>query len=327
MRRRTLIGAIASCAAASWLAANAQPAGRKKLIGMVASFSVQQMQPLRAALLGRLRELGWREGDNLEFDLRLVAPMPSALTAASVSLVQRQPDLLIAQGSPTLEAMRRQSGTTPVVFLLAADPVELGVVASLAHPGGSLTGFTNFELAVGGKWVDLLKAADTTIERIVLLANPDNNTSAPFARQIEIDGPQSGVSVQTVSVRDAAEIERAVRGASGSPRAGLMTLPDSLPILHLDLIIRLTNELRIPSIHPFRTFPAAGALMSYGLDFPELFRQVGSYADQILRGAKPADLPVQAPTKFEMVINLKTAKLLGVEIPPALLASADETIE
>ena len=327
MRRRTFIGGAALAAAAPWLSARAQPAPRKKLVGMVSSFGERQIAPLRAALLDRLRELGWREGDNLEFDLRLAEPMPSALSAASAALVQRAPDLLIAQGSPTLEAMRKHSGTMPVVFLLVADPVELGIVKSLSHPGGSLTGFTNFELAVGGKWVDLLKDADTTIERIVLIANPGNNTSAPFARQIEIDGRESGLNVQTIYVRDAAEIERAIRGAAGPPRAGLMTLPDSLPIVHQDLIIRLSNELRIPGIHPFRTFPLNGALMSYGLDFPDLFRQVASYVDQILRGRSPADLPVQAPTRFELVINLKTAKLLGIEIPPALLASADEAIE
>ncbi|UVO31012.1 ABC transporter substrate-binding protein [Bradyrhizobium arachidis] len=327
MKRRTFIGAMASGALTPWLAASAQPASRKKLVGMVSSFSARQIEPLRAALLEKLRDLGWREGDNLEFDLRLAEPTPSALSAASAALVARAPDLLIAQGNPTLDAMRPHSGAIPVVFLLVADPVELGLVVSLSHPGGSLTGFTNFETAVGGKWVDLLKDADTTIERIVLIANPDNSTSAPLARRIERDGRESGVSVQTVDVRDADGIERAIRGAAGSPRAGLMTLPDSLPILHQDLIIRLTSELRIPSIHPFRTFAANGALMSYGLDFPELYRQAASYADQILRGRSPADLPVQAPTKFELVINLNTAKLLGIEIPPALLASADETIE
>lgn len=294
---------------------------------MVSSFGERQIAPLRAALLEKLRELGWREGDNFEFDLRLAEPMPSALSAVSAALVARAPDLLIAQGNPTLDAMRAHSGTIPIVFLLVADPVELGLVASLSHPGGGLTGFTNFETAVGGKWVDLLRDADTTIERIVLIANPDNITSARLARQIERDGRESGMSVQTVNVMDADGIERAIRSATGSPRAGLMTLPDSLPIVHQDLIIRLANELRIPSIHPFRTFPSNGALMSYGLDFPDLYRQVASYADQVLRGAKPADLPVQAPTKFELVINLKTAKHLGIEIPPALLASADEAIE
>jgi putative ABC transport system substrate-binding protein len=310
-----------------WLAGRAQPAPHKKLVGMVSSFSAGQIAPLRAALLNRLRELGWREGDNLEFDLRLAEPTPSALSAASAALIGRRPDLLVAQGNPTLDAMRPHSGTIPIVFLLVADPVELGLVTSLSHPGGRLTGFTNFETAVGGKWVDLLKDADTTIERIVLIANPDNSTSARLVRQIERDGRESGIGVQTALVRDAVGIERAIRSAAGAPRAGLMTLPDSLPILHQDLIVGLTNGLRIPSIHPFRTFAAGGALMSYGLDFPKLFRQVASYADQILRGIDPTDLPVQAPTMFELVINLKTAKLLGIEIPPALLASADETIE
>ena len=285
------------------------------------------MEPLRTALIGKLRELGWREGENLEFDLRLTGGDPSAMADAAAALVQRRPDIIVAQGSPLLEAVRRHSGGIPVVFMLVADPVGLGLIQSLSHPGGELTGFTNFELSVGSKWVELLSQASPAVSTLVLIANPGNPTSTAFSRLIEASARSVKLEARTVYVRNAAEIEQAIRSAGGPQHAALMTLPDFLPVINRDLIVKLTNELRMPSIHPFRTFPVNGALMSYGLDFPELYRQAAVYVDRILRGTKPADLPVQAPNKFELVINLITAKALGVDVPAALLASADELIE
>ena len=211
--------------------------------------------------------------------------------------------------------------------MLVADPVGLGLIQSLAHPGGQLTGFTNFEFSIGGKWVELLKQIDPNVSHIVLIANPGNSSSGAFSKQIEEAARSINLDARTVYVRDAAEIEGALRSAGEPPQAALITLPDFLPVFHRDLIVKLTNELRIPAIHPFKTFPANGALMSYGLDFPDLYRQAAIYVDRILRGAKPADLPVQAPNKFELVINLKTAKALRIDVPPTLLASADEVID
>jgi putative ABC transport system substrate-binding protein len=327
MKRRKFLSLFAGVTASLSRTAPAQQRDRRKVVAMVSAFSEQEMEPLRTALIGKLRELGWREGENLEFDLRLTGGDPSAMADAAAALVQRRPDIIVAQGSPLLEAVRRHSGGIPVVFMLVADPVGLGLIQSLSHPGGELTGFTNFELSVGSKWVELLSQARPAVSTLVLIANPGNPTSTAFSRLIEASARSVKLEARTVYVRNAAEIEQAIRSAGGPQHAALMTLPDFLPVINRDLIVKLTNELRMPSIHPFHTFPVNGALMSYGLDFPELYRQAAVYVDRILRGTKPADLPVQAPNKFELVINLITAKALGVDVPAALLASADELIE
>lgn len=327
MKRRKFLSLFAGVTASLSRTAPAQQRDRRKVVAMVSAFSEQEMEPLRTALIGKLRELGWREGENLEFDLRLTGGDPSAMADAAAALVQRRPDIIVAQGSPLLEAVRSHSGGIPVVFMLVADPVGLGLIQSLSHPGGELTGFTNFELSVGSKWVELLSQASPAVSTLVLIANPGNPTSTAFSRLIEASARSVKLEARTVYVRNAAEIEQAIRSAGGPQHAALMTLPDFLPVINRDLIVKLTNELRMPSIHPFRTFPVNGALMSYGLDFPELYRQAAVYVDRILRGIKPADLPVQAPNKFELVINLITAKALGVDVPAALLASADELIE
>jgi putative ABC transport system substrate-binding protein len=327
MKRRKFLSLFAGVTASLSRTAPAQQRDRRKVVAMVSAFSEQEMEPLRTALIGKLRELGWREGENLEFDLRLTGGDPSAMADAAAALVQRRPDIIVAQGSPLLEAVRRHSGGIPVVFMLVADPVGLGLIQSLSHPGGELTGFTNFELSVGSKWVELLSQASPAVSTLVLIANPGNPTSTAFSRLIEASARSVKLEARTVYVRNAAEIEQAIRSAGGPQHAALMTLPDFLPVINRDLIVKLTNELRMPSIHPFRTFPVNGALMSYGLDFPELYRQAAVYVDRILRGTKPADLPVQAPNKFELVINLITAKALGLDVPAALLASADELIE
>jgi len=327
MKRRKFLSLFAGVTASLSRTAPAQQRDRRKVVAMVSAFSEQEMEPLRTALIGKLRELGWREGENLEFDLRLTGGDPSAMADAAAALVQRRPDIIVAQGSPLLEAVRRHSGGIPVVFMLVADPVGLGLIQSLSHPGGELTGFTNFELSVGSKWVEFLSQASPAVSTLVLIANPGNPTSTAFSRLIEASARSVKLEARTVYVRNAAEIEQAIRSAGGPQHAALMTLPDFLPVINRDLIVKLTNELRMPSIHPFRTFPVNGALMSYGLDFPELYRQAAVYVDRILRGTKPADLPVQAPNKFELVINLITAKALGVDVPAALLASADELIE
>ena len=327
MKRRKFLSLFAGVTASLSRTAPAQQRDRRKVVAMVSAFSEQEMEPLRTALIGKLRELGWREGENLEFDLRLTGGDPSAMADAAAALVQRRPDIIVAQGSPLLEAVRSHSGGIPVVFMLVADPVGLGLIQSLSHPGGELTGFTNFELSVGSKWVELLSQASPAVSTLVLIANPGNPTSTAFSRLIEASARSVKLEARTVYVRNAAEIEQAIRSAGDPQDAALMTLPDFLPVINRDLIVKLTNELRMPSIHPFRTFPVNGALMSYGLDFPVLYRQAAVYVDRILRGTKPADLPVQAPNKFELVINLITAKALGVDVPAALLASADELIE
>jgi putative ABC transport system substrate-binding protein len=300
---------------------------KARLIGMMTAFNEADAKPLRTSLVSKLSTLGWVVGKNVELDVRLTGSKPSDIYDAATSLVRRKPDVIVAQGSPVLAALKKQSVANPIVFTLVSDPVGLGFVNSLSRPGGNLTGFTNFEFSVGGKWVDLLQQLGAHLTQILLLANPNNSATVPFSKEIEAAGARANVSVRTIYVHDAREIETAIRTNAGSGKAAVMTLPDSLPVINRDLIVNVTNELRLPNIHPFNTFPAHGGLMSYGIDFPELYRQAAVYVDRILRGTTPAELPIQAPNKFELVINLKTAKLLGIELSPTLLASADQTIE
>lgn len=327
MKRRQFLGILGG-AAVSWSAtADAQRAERPKIVGMLSAFSASEMNPLQVVFKAKLRDLGWKEGENLEVDLRLTSGDAGALAAAAKELGHRRPDIIVTQGSPALAATQANTRAVPIVFMLVADPVGLGFVKSLANPGGDLTGFTNFEFSMGSKWVELLRQLDASVSRVLLIANPANPSSPLFSREIEAAGRAINIEVVTSYVRDTAEIENAVRTHAASGRGALITLPDFLPVVNRDLIVKLTRDLGMPSIHPFRTFPLNGALMSYGLDFPELFRQVAVYVDQILRGAKPANLPIQAPNKFELVINLKAARSSGIDVPSALLARADEVVE
>jgi putative ABC transport system substrate-binding protein len=299
---------------------------RPRLIGMMTAFSEADAEPLRTSLITKLSMLGWEVGRNVELVLATGASGSNIYDSAA-SLVSRHPDVIIAQGSPILTALKKQSVSSPIVFTLVSDPVGLGFVNSLSRPGGNITGFTNFEFSMGGKWVELLQQLGAGLSRILLLANPGNNASKPFAKQIEAAGAAAKMEVRTIYVHDANEIETAIRTNAGSGKTALVTLPDSLPVNNRDLIVDITNELRVPNIHPFRTFPTHGGLMSYGIDFAEVYRQAAVYVDRILRGTQPAELPVQAPNKFELVINLRTAKAIGIELSSTLLASADETIE
>jgi putative ABC transport system substrate-binding protein len=235
--------------------------------------------------------------------------------------------VIFAQGTPGLKAVRQHSSIMPVVFTLVADPVGQGLIQSLSRPGGYATGFTNFEFSIGGKWLELLMELDPRVKRVVLIANPANPNGAPFSQFIETSGRSVGVDVSTANVRNAADIEAAIVALARQPDGGLIVFPDSLAVVHRELITRLVVTYRVPAVYPFGIFPKNGGLSSYGLDFPELYRQAAVYVDRILRGASPADLPVQAPTKFELVINLKAAKAIGLSVPPALLARADEVIE
>jgi putative ABC transport system substrate-binding protein len=324
MRRRIFLLGLGMATVWSKIAA----ADRKpRLVGMMTAFSEADAKPLRTSLVTKLSTLGWDIGQNVELDVLAIGAGSSTIDEAAASMVNRQPDVIIAQGSPILTALRKQSVRTPIVFTLVSDPVGLGFVNSLSRPGGNITGFTNFEFSMGGKWVELLQQLGAGLSRILLVANPGNSASKPFAKEIEAAGAADQIEVRTVYVRDAKEIETAIRSNAGSGKTALITLPDFLPVNNRDLIVKITNELKVPNIHPFKTFPTHGGLMSYGIDFAEVYRQAAVYVDRILRGTQPADLPVQAPNKFELVINLRTAKSLGFELSPALLARADETIE
>ena len=327
MKRREFITLLGGVAAAWPLAARAQQGDRVRLVGIVAGFAEAEMQPLLTAFRDKLKELGWAEGRNLSIDLRLGRGDFKHMTDDTGLLIGRKPDVIIAHGTPGFNAVRKHSRTVPVVFVFVADPVRTGLIESLARPGGHATGFTNFEFAIGGKWLELLKELSPRVAHVTLISNPANPSADAFCRFVETLGRSAALDVETASVRNAADIAVAMTSASRQPAAGLIVVPDSLTTIHRELIIGLAAHHRLPTVYPFRIFPAEGGLISYGLDLADIYRQAAVYVDRILRGAQPADLPVQAPNKFELVINLKTAKALGLNVPPSILAQADEVIE
>ena len=327
MRRREFLGALGALGgAATWpLAARAQQ-DRVRRIGLLSDFTEPQMQPLIEAFLARLRQLGWNE-NAIRLHNRFAIGDPAQFQVASAAIVAAAPDVIVTLSSPALRAIRQETRAIPVVFTFVADPVAQGLVESLARPGGNLTGFTHFEFAFAGKWLEALKEIKPGISEILLIVNPNNPGTVGLSRFVEQLGPAHRVDLLLKPVQSASDIEREITEFHYAPNRGIIIVPDGLPVIHRDLIIGLTNRARIPTVFPFRTFPVNGGLMSWGTDVVEIYRQAADYVDQILRGKKPSDLPVQAPTKFELVINLKTAKALGLSIPPTLLTLANEIIE
>jgi putative tryptophan/tyrosine transport system substrate-binding protein len=328
LRRRefiTLLGG-AAVTVTSPLAARAQQ-DRPRLVGVVAGYSEAEMRAPLTAFRSKLNRLGWTEGRNLAIDARLGAGDYRRMTAEAGTLVSRNPDIIVAQGTPGLTAVRQHTTSVPVVFTLVADPARAGLIESLARPDGHATGFTNFEFSIGGKWLELLREINPRLTRVTVIANPANATANPLAGIIENGGRLVSIEVTTATVHSASAIEAALSSAARQSGSGLILLPDSLAVVHSELIVSLAEHHHLPAVYPFRLFAAKGGLLAYGLDIPEVYRQAANYVDRILRGTKPSDLPVQAPTKFELVINVKTAKTLGLDVPPALLARADEVIE
>jgi putative ABC transport system substrate-binding protein len=238
------------------------------------------------------------------------------------------PELLLAAGSPSVEALRRQTSTVPIVFTLVADPVGQGFVVSLARPGGNITGFSNYDPPMAGKWLAILTQVTPTVARAAMLYNP---STAPYAglylRALEEAAPSLAVTVRGAPCRDDAEIVAVMTELAREQRGGLLVLSDAFTTVHREAIIALAAQHHVPAVYPFRAFAASGGLMSYGIDQPDMFRRAASYIDRILKGDKPANLPVQRPNKIDLVINLKTAQTLGITIPTSLLATADEVIE
>jgi putative ABC transport system substrate-binding protein len=326
LKRRDFITLLGGAAAAWPLVARAQHE-RVRLVGIVSGFSENEMRSLLAVFRARLTQLGWAEGHNLDIDARLGAGDYTRMTEAAGGLIGRNPDVIVAQGTPGLTAVRQHTRTVPVVFTLVADPVRTGMIESIARPGGHVTGFTNFEFSTGGKWLELLTDVSPRLSHVTIIANPNNPMAEPLAHYIEETGRALAIGITTASVRGPKDIEAAIVGGGQQSGGGMIVLPDSLAVVHSDLIVGLAQRYKRPAIYPFRTFAAKGGLLCYGLDIPEIYRQAAGYVDRILRGTRPSDLPVQAPNKFELIINLKTAKALGLDVPPTLLARADEVIE
>src|SRR5262245_13926481 len=265
-----------------------------------------------------LDQLGWKEGQNARIEYRWGAGDPTRMRAHAKELIGTNPDVLVAESTPATAALQAETQTTPIVFLQAGNP--------FARPGGNLTGFTNYAPTMGGKWLELLKEVVPRLVRTAALFNPKTHTGQ-YWDVIEAAAQSVNVQFAKAAVADAAEIERAVKAMAGEPSGGLLVMPDSFTLTYQDTIVASAARHRVPAIYAFRAFSASSGLMSYGMDMIAVYRDAAAYVDRILRGEKPGDLPVQAPTRFELVINLKTAKALGLEIPPMLLARADEVIE
>jgi putative ABC transport system substrate-binding protein len=325
--RRAFIAAISGVAA--WpLAGRAQQAERVPRVGVLIGFPENDpfAQRIVSAFAQALGRLGWVEGKNIRTDYRFAAGNPTLYSTSAAELVGLMPDAILASPVPAVAALRLQTRTISIVFVLVPDPVGLGFVQSLARPGGNVTGFSSYDAPMIGKWLQLLKEVAPSVTRVAVIFNPDTAFGAVFNREIVAAAPSFGVTVTLAPVHDATAIEEAIAAQGREPGGGLICLPDSFNTTHRDVIIAAAARQSLPLIGTSE-FPGAGGLMSYWFDPVDLYPQAASYIDRILKGASPADLPVQQPTKFSLIINLKTAKALGLTVPPAMLDLADEVIE
>jgi len=330
MRRREFVTLVGG--AAVWpIAARAQQRDAVRRIGVLMAFVEHdpQGQANAAAFVEGLGALNWKEGSNLRIDWRWGDSDPTLMEHYAAELVALSPDLLLA-GSSSLatDVLRRRTGKIPIVFANVTDPVGQGFVASLGHPGGNVTGFSNYDPVMVSKWLGMLTQLTPPVANVAALYNP---ATTPYAalllHAIEEAAPSLSVTVRAATVKDDAEIELVMAGLAREERSGLLVLPDIFTSGHRDSIIALAARYQVPAVYPFRSFVAAGGLMFYGIEISETFRRSTVYVDRILKGAMPADLPVQTPVNFKTVVNLRTAKALGFTIPPALLVAADEVIE
>jgi len=329
MNRRAFIALLGGVATPLFLSPRASRAQQRRRIGVLSSTSETDPEGQRrtAALRQGLRELGWIEGRTIEIDYRWVAGDPGRARALAAELVASKPDVIIASPSSVLAAVQRETRTIPIVFAQVVDPVGAGFVASLARPGGNITGFASFEFALGAKWLELLKQIAPSVTRVAVIYDPATPAATGFLPMIDAAGRAFGVDVSMSSVRDTAEVERVLTGFAAEPNGGLIAVASALIANQRDFIISLAHRLRLPDVSAFRYYPANGGLASYGVDNIDLYKRAAAYVDRILKGEKPADLPVQLANKYELVINLKAAKALGIEIPVAVLARTDEVIE
>jgi putative tryptophan/tyrosine transport system substrate-binding protein len=328
MRRREFITLLGG--AAAWpVAASAQGPDRLRRIGvlMAQAESVEESQARKAAFEQALSQLEWKLGRTLAIDYRWAVNNPERAQAAAAELLGLAPDLVVAVGTPAARAAHRSTRTIPIVFVAVSEPVSQGIVASLAHPGGNATGFSFLESTLGAKWLELLKEIAPRVSRVAVISHQAAPQTTLFLRSVEAAGPQFAVQAVAAPVRGLEDFEAVITRLAGEPITGLIIPPDPFTTEHHKLVLELANRHRLPTIAAFRVFPANGGLASYGVSVPDLLRQAAGYVDRILKGDRPSNLPVQQPTKFELSINLKTAKALGVEMPPTVLARADEVIE
>jgi len=329
MRRREFITVLGG--AAAWpVAARAQQPGSMRRVGVLMNFAATQVEGVSnlAALMQGLRQLGWSEGQNLRLDVRWNAGDIQLAKIFAAQLIGLMPDVILAASTANLTLIRQVTNSVPIVFVTVTDPVEQGFVSSLTRPGGNVTGFSNYESSIGGKWLGLLKDIAPDLTRVAVMTNPDTSPQFRFYMQaIEAAASALGVKASAVAVRTPAEIESAVAGFAAEPNGGLILPGNAFTGQQQPLIVSLAARYRLPMIGAGRDFARNGGLVSYTTNSADDFRRAASYVDRILKGERPADLPIQLPTKFELVINLKTAKALGLTVPQRLLVTADEVIE
>jgi putative ABC transport system substrate-binding protein len=327
MRRREFITLLGGAATTWPLVARAQAEGMRRIGVLVGDTEDDPETKARlAAFRQGLERLGWSEGRNVRMHYRFAADNPDQFRPLAKELVSLQPDVLLAYATPVAAAFQRESRTIPIVFVSVSDPVGSGLVTSLARPGGNLTGLLLYEEGITGKWLAMLKEIAPGLSRAALIADPRRTPYDYFVRSAKSVAPSLAIELAPSPVENAADIERVIGSFAREPNGGLVLLPGT-PIKHRDLFIALAARHRLPAVYYYRFFVTAGGLMSYGTDLVDQYRQAASYVDRILRGTNPAELPVQAPTKYVTTVNLKTAKALGLTVPPTLLVRADEVIE
>jgi putative ABC transport system substrate-binding protein len=329
MRRRDFITLLGGAAAAWPVMARAQQGARVRRIGILSGSTNPEDDPATRANFAALREglanLGWIEGRNLRIDLRFTGSHPDRMRVSALELVSLAPEVIITTSAPATRAAQEQTQTIPIVFTAGNDPVTNGLLQNTARPEGNTTGFTSTVDSLIGKWLELLKEAAPHITRVALVFNPQT-VNDPYFRPIEAAVPLLGVQTLKTAVRDPLEMVRAIDAFAAEPNGGLLVVP-VLPEDSYQMLLRVAAQHRLPAITPNRRYVAAGGLMAYGTDFPDNYRRAATYVDRLLRGAKVSELPVQFPTKFELVVNLKAAKAIGLTIPEALLLRADEVVE
>jgi putative ABC transport system substrate-binding protein len=318
----------AACSGLRLPAVRAQTAQRPRRVGILEAGADEELTRMRlTAFRQALEGMGWSEDRNIQFELRWGYADASRIDHHAAELVGLQPDVIVGQTAPVVAALLRRTRAVPIVFVSASDPVGAGFVESLARPGGNLTGFTNFEYAMGGKWLEILKEMAPGMARVAVVLNPDNPSAPGQLQAFAAPAAALGLTVVPAGVRHETDIRRVLDDLAQQPNGGLVVMPVVVNTVHRRSIIALAAERRLPAIYPWGYFARGGGLVSYGIELTDLYRRAASYVDRILRGEKPADLPIQAPTRFELIINLKTAKALGLTVPPMLLARADEVIE
>ena len=329
MRRREFIGVLGGAAAAWPLGALAQQRDHPRRIGVLMGFAEtdEVWQTYLRVFRERLRDFGWTDGQNVKFEYRFAGESLERTRVAASELIGSKPDVLFVSTNPAVSALLRETHTIPIVFTWVSDSLGSGYVSSLAHPGGNVTGFHNYEPAVGGKWLGVLKQIAPQVRRVGVVHVPEISANVAFIRVADAASKPLGMTVTGLGVRDTADIDRVLADFAREPNGGLIVTPSPLTATKRDVIIANAAKLKLPAIYSFRFYVASGGLVSYGIDQLETVREAASYVDRILRGANPADLPVQLPTKFNLVVNLKTAKELGLTITESFLLFADEVIE